>query len=103
MLLFRIKAISVIVFGLSEELRRVWTDFRGCRRNLAMSLAFTIIVLELVWFFVVLPNVRPAGVMKEVIESTLVFLGAAAGILSAAGLLADRRRRRGQDRVYFHR
>jgi hypothetical protein len=32
--------------------------------------------------------------MKEVIESTLVFLGAAAGILGAASLLADRRRRR---------
>jgi hypothetical protein len=89
-----INALSVIVLGLAEELRRVWTDFCGSRRSLSMSLAFTIIVLELVWFFVVLPSVRPAGVMREDIESTLVFLGAAAGILGAAGLLADRRRRR---------
>jgi len=40
------------------------------------------------------PNVQPAGLVKEVLDSTHVVLGTTAGILGAVGLLADRRRRR---------
>lgn len=91
---FVIDALIVIVKSLARELRGVWADVRAGRRSLATSLAFTIILVEMASFFVVLPLVRPAGAAKEVVESSLVGLGLAAGILGAIGLVADRRRRR---------
>lgn len=86
--------VLVLVISLADDLRGAWAAVRSSRRSLATALAFTFIIAQMAYFFVVFPFDRSAGVVEESIETPLIVLFFAVGILGAIGLVADRRRRR---------